>query len=53
MKFKVIDRCCNEFTEVEVKMSDISHERVIELVPAKKGHSIVIHPDLTIEYMKI
>lgn len=55
MKFKIIDKCCNEYIESEIKQSDI--EKVIylgaciEIAPAKKGHSIIVHPDNTIEYI--
>lgn len=55
MKIKIIDKCCNEFHEIEIKNSDLSiltYGDSIKIAPAKEGHSIIIHHDLTIEYIK-
>lgn len=57
MKFKIIDKCCNEYIQMELKISNrelfyISYKnKPIEIAPAKKGHLIIVHPDLTIEYI--
>lgn len=55
MIFKIIDRCCNEYKTIEVKDSDIvmlgKTDKMVEIAPAKKGHSIIIHKDMTIEYV--
>lgn len=55
MKFRIIDRCCSEYVEIEIKQVDIEFlgetKQAIEIAPAKKGHRIVIHADMTIEYV--
>lgn len=56
MKIKIIDKCCNEYTEIEIKQSDLillfSTKSPVEIAPAKAGHSIILHPDKTIEYVR-
>jgi hypothetical protein len=57
MKIKIIDKCCNEFVEIEIKANDIvnlgKENSMIKIASAKVGHAIVLHPDLTIEYIPI
>jgi hypothetical protein len=57
MKIKIVDKCCNEFSELEIKPIDLvflyNTESFLQIAPAKKDHSIVIHPDMTIEYRSI
>lgn len=50
MKLKIIDKCCNEYFEHEIKYSDIKNLK--EILPSKKGHKIIVNSDMTIEYIK-
>ena len=57
MRIKIIDKCCNEYKEMiidkEAMAHVIYHGQPIQIAPAKKGHSITVHPDNTIEYLPI